>query len=1165
MRDNQTVILRGLLAFVPLFIACSGAPQPAAPVVGSIAGNAKFLDATAHAGIRVAVRGTDHVATTDNAGAFLIESVAPGSYAVEASASGYVTATTVVQVNEGARAQAALTLSREAATTGAISGRVTRSGAATGNAGIAIALLGTSWSASAADDGGFRIDGIAPGTYALQFSAPGFTNFVVSSVTVTAGNIVPVDTVALVRVQAGRVAGRVTRDGAATGNGGIAVFLEGTTALATTDDSGAFTLDGVMPGTYVLAASAPGFLFAEVPGVQVTDGVATQVAAVDLAPSVAGGSPVGDVEGTAGPLAASDSSGVSVALVASTGAIFAITTTDSAGAWLFHAVPLGTYSLRFTLAGYDPAEVSDVPVLPGAYQVPPVVLYPGASAGPPALGPGLALGADKLLVSFAGGNAVYDSATGALTPTLLAGKLTVLDVSSDGTHALVRSDQSFVRLDLQTGAYTFLATPSSIYGQFDGKWAYVDGFGNFFLVSADDATAPPPVSLGCTTSSVSFIVPLANDASPAGHWVQLEGGFCTPFPSTVLLDVTTGRVSLPSDVLGVVDGGGAALLLTRGAGSGGALVRFDLSTGAVTTLSQNAVTYFASADYRAVWGNPDANGLGTISRLNLHDGTLVDLLAAAPNPGVSVPQPIAILQGGTPLSYNVVRFDQGTSVALCPTATFGNVALFGTSFAYCTGAQLPVTIRTYDLSNGTLQTLTTAASNWLFPSGTKHVMAFRDTAWHVARTDIAGAQVSPCSGTFTPSQDESEVVALCGQAYVVDNVLQGTASTVFTAPAQSVTLAPVLSAQGRFVVGQYTMSSGNGACGQPTCAVVVDTTSGAQIQFVSPQSFLIGSVSTAPGDSAVFFSLSFNNYAVVRPSGAGLAVSFKADLAFSPSVLVWSRSGNCALLSDSTLLDVTTGVATGGGPGELNFIGTSETLAAGDAAADLATCAVTHLGTGIVELGRNASSVTYIDPASQELRRFTVGIGISTLLTAVQPIATVNGTFLAAGGSMYTVASDGSLRLIVSSAAPLIQQVGQYSIAFANSDGETGDAVLVDHSQQTVLPLGARVPLTGGYFYGVNGNRFVFAGTLPGDAVTRLLSTNLDGTGTRIVGSGTVTGLIGSRLLFQSPDGIEWVEGATAPLATDRSFTLVGLSPDGSSMLIDGSASHPGLYRVALP
>ncbi len=67
-----------------------------------------------------------------------------------------------------------LKLTRPAPATGSIAGSVTRGGSPGGNGGIVVAVLGTSWAASTADDGSFRIDGVAPATYTLQITAEGY-------------------------------------------------------------------------------------------------------------------------------------------------------------------------------------------------------------------------------------------------------------------------------------------------------------------------------------------------------------------------------------------------------------------------------------------------------------------------------------------------------------------------------------------------------------------------------------------------------------------------------------------------------------------------------------------------------------------------------------------------------------------------------------------------------------------------------------------------------------------------------------------------------------------------------------------------------------------------------------------------------------------------------
>lgn len=52
--------------------------------------------------------------------------------------------------------------------------------------------------------------------------------------------------------------------------------------------------------------------------------------------------------------------------------------TDAQGRYRLRAVPAGRHTLRFSLVGFVPVEVADVPVLPGVRDVDPVLLVPEA-------------------------------------------------------------------------------------------------------------------------------------------------------------------------------------------------------------------------------------------------------------------------------------------------------------------------------------------------------------------------------------------------------------------------------------------------------------------------------------------------------------------------------------------------------------------------------------------------------------------------------------------------------------------------------------------------------------------------------------------------------------------------------------------------------------------
>jgi hypothetical protein len=1250
---------RAALVAVALLIGCAGQQQTqeTAPIRGSIAGTARFVDASAHAGIHIAVRGTSHLAATDDSGTFLVEDVPSGSYTLEASADGYVTATAPVQVAAGVRSQATLLLGRPFSGTvtiagsvslsdgadasgttvvldgtsaiafagmngafsidgvlpgayslevrrpgyvtlqqaitvaaptaslgtlflapaptasGAIAGVATRDGAATGNAGISVAVLGTSSSATTADDGSFRIDGIGPGTYAVQLSAGGFTSVIVSSVTVLAGTTTRVNAVALLRPVAGRLVGRVTRGGAATGNGGIAVFLEGTTSLAATDDSGAFEIDVIAPGTYVLAASAPGFLFNESGPVQVLDGQSTQVATVVLVSS-AGSSPNGAIAGIAGPLGAVDASGVSVALVASDGSQLATTATDAAGNYSFSAVPLGAYTLRFALAGYSPEQLSNVPVVPGTYQAAEVALYPGNSVSAAATGAGTPMAGSKLLVPIAGGDVVYDWSADTVVTASVPGQVTVLESSADQSHALVQADSRVLgRLDLSSGAYDYFGQETFIYGRYAARWVFADAFGLIHSVGADDATPAAAIQLGCSPSTTPNLSVLPQKGPLTANWIRLQPALCPPYGAfpNILVDIATGQVSPPGDLLGVTDDGSAALMLATDVGSGRNLVSVDLATAAVQVLKSQVYAWSGTSDFVPVWSTPDANGLGTVSRLDLHAGTIVDLLAGSPKPSTfSIPLPTALLQGGTPLAYNVVRFDRLKSVNLCPVAPNTLVSGPFAPVYYCAVGAValaqPFTLRSYETSSDVLQTLSTSATSAFVSTPSTFVATWQDGfGTRIVRADQPGSTRSICNNQIQVTPDQSTAVALCGQSYVDYDLVHGTTTTLFTAPAGATLARPGISTFGRLVAGGYAMSSGNGACGQPGCGVVVDTTNGLSTEFAAT-SVSVSNVSTAPGDSAILFYTSFGNYAVAQV-GPGAPHVVLGSSNVDVAVTAWASDGGCALFNTAALFDIASGTQTPVPLASLTRIGSSNAWMAFDYAVDLSSCSGVHLGAGIAIAATTDSSITYFDPASSELRSFASGAGITTLLSGVQRIATANGALFAAGGALYQVLADGLPHLLVPSAAAEIRQgFGNYVVAFANPDAQGGDGVLVDLVAQRTLSLGAHVPFAGGYFYGVAGNRFVFRGAFPGDTVDQLFAANLDGSGTKAVGQGTVSGFVGSRLIFTSPDGIQWVEGANrGALAVDESFTLVGLSPDSASMLVEGSAKHAGLWRVALP
>jgi len=191
---------------------------------GQISGTATLNGATSgNLGIVVFIAGTSYSAMTDDTGAYTISSVPAGTgYVLVASTSkqGYDTAITNVEVTAGSTTTAAtlnLPPHVAAATTGSVSGTAQLNGGATGNTGIFVYLVGTSYITMTNDAGAFSLTAVAPGSYALVASKEGYSSAAVSTVVVTVGNTTNVGTINLTL---GPVLGAVTTLAGTAGSAG---------------------------------------------------------------------------------------------------------------------------------------------------------------------------------------------------------------------------------------------------------------------------------------------------------------------------------------------------------------------------------------------------------------------------------------------------------------------------------------------------------------------------------------------------------------------------------------------------------------------------------------------------------------------------------------------------------------------------------------------------------------------------------------------------------------------------------------------------------------------------------------------------------------------------------------------------------------------------------
>lgn len=118
-------------------------------------------------------------------GRFVFEGVAAGAYTAAASHDGYVAASATVTVAAGEDATVALALA-PVDEAGVIEGTIAQGDCATPIEGARVSTEPASVEATAAADGRYRLEGLAPGAYAVRAAAEGYADGAADA-TVTAG------------------------------------------------------------------------------------------------------------------------------------------------------------------------------------------------------------------------------------------------------------------------------------------------------------------------------------------------------------------------------------------------------------------------------------------------------------------------------------------------------------------------------------------------------------------------------------------------------------------------------------------------------------------------------------------------------------------------------------------------------------------------------------------------------------------------------------------------------------------------------------------------------------------------------------------------------------------------------------------------------------------
>lgn len=302
-------------------------------------------------------------------GAFLVDAVPLGTWALQATSRGFASPPQVLTITPGVALTAAA-LRLEPVVDAQLAGRATLAGADT-HGGVEVIAVGTPHATTTGPDGAWALD-VPAGVHTLRFAHPGY-EAATAEIEVDADARAEAEPVALAGLP-GRIRGTVSApdgfDDRARLAATVVRLLDPAGDEVTRASPDAATLEFVMPdvapGAYALRASLAGLDDRELPLIRVAPGETLnvgdlQLAAVDVA-DPDGISLVG--EARLDPAPAAGHGGVLVQVV---GTPYR-TQTDEVGAYLLRVPPReAEYRLRFALRGFGSEEVgvaADEPGLP---------------------------------------------------------------------------------------------------------------------------------------------------------------------------------------------------------------------------------------------------------------------------------------------------------------------------------------------------------------------------------------------------------------------------------------------------------------------------------------------------------------------------------------------------------------------------------------------------------------------------------------------------------------------------------------------------------------------------------------------------------------------------------------------------------------------------------
>ena len=295
----------------------------------------------------------------DSTGTFRFEGLAPGRYTLEVKHAAHVQ-----QVIDLGRIEAGEEVSREillvplqaeSEQVSRITGVAFKEGQLAiedetlrDHSGITVEVVGAGVRTVTNRAGDFDVF-VNAGTYTLALTAPSYARYETAPIELSSGAEEVLEEPITLQSDPGVVTGIVTLEGAGEdGHGDITVTLANTSLTAQTSDDGRFRLDDVPAGIYTLRAAKAGFETAVRDGVVVNSHPDTELDAVALRISR------GHLQGTLNLVNSSSHGGIAVELLNTTYSTFS----NADGAWRLDDIPVGDYTVRACIQGYEPIETN---------------------------------------------------------------------------------------------------------------------------------------------------------------------------------------------------------------------------------------------------------------------------------------------------------------------------------------------------------------------------------------------------------------------------------------------------------------------------------------------------------------------------------------------------------------------------------------------------------------------------------------------------------------------------------------------------------------------------------------------------------------------------------------------------------------------------------------